>query len=164
MTVLESQYHEPTWYSVQIRTLALGRWRLTDPVPRSAYVRVHKYVAWTLEHHAKTGLPMSACLLMHPIESLLWLDRSRWFRLTPRPIWPSSEETVPDDITREEADDSSGMASLLENLRMVPIPLRSLLVHLNPLHATPMSDQTVTTILDIIDMIITDAVYSASSA
>jgi hypothetical protein len=168
MTVVQSQYHQPTWYAIQIRTLALGRWKLTDLVPRRAYVRVHEYVAWVLEHHAETGLPMSACLLMHPIESLLWLDKSRWCRAAPWPTWPtwptwpSRQDSDPDETIKEAADNSNGMVSFLQTLRMVPIPLRALLVYLNPTQTISMSDQTMATILDIIDMIITDAVYAAS--
>jgi len=150
-------YHIPTWSSVQIRMLAMGHWRLNDAVPRIAYTRIHRYIEWVLTSHETTGMDIDACLLMHPTESLLWLDKSRWFR--PLPL-PTCLRDVPDQVC-DHFDDPGGMCGLIGRCRGIPLHIRPLIAHLDSSHTIVVSEHAMSTMGKIVDMIIIDAAYSA---
>jgi hypothetical protein len=153
------QYHVPTWFSVQIRMIAMGHWREDDAIPRIAYLRIHQYVRWVLEYGVRTGLPIDDCMLMHPVESLLWFDMYKWCRLLPR--CQLTYEAVNDDLGEkpyETADDPDG---LLEIMRSVPICIQLLVSHVDPSRSIKLSDRAIATIGGIIDMILIEEAYSA---
>lgn len=156
VTLDETQYHTPTWASVQIRMIPLGHWRANDHVPRIAYTRIHQYIEWVLEHHVQTGLSIEVCLLMHPTESVLLFDKSRWCRLPPRPTCPleaPDQECMHYDLF----DDPDGMFGLMRN---TPLHVRALITHLG--HSgrpIVVSEHAASTIGEIVDMIIIDAAY-----
>jgi hypothetical protein len=156
MQLQPSDYHSPTWMSVQIRMIPMGHWRHNDAIPRLAYHRIHRYVHWILAHHKTTGLNIDTCLLMHPTESLLWFDTGRWFRPLPRPTCPL-DDPGQECLHRETFDDPNSLFGMMQD---VPIHIRALIDHLDPSKTTVVSERTVYTIGQIVDMILIDAAYS----
>jgi hypothetical protein len=156
MTIQPKEYHSPTWFAVQIRMVPMGHWRSNDAVPRFAYLRIHRYVHWILSHSKNTGLDIDTCLLMHPTESLLWFDKSKWLYQLPRPNCPL-EDSGRECLHLDQFDDPDGMFALM---RSVPLYIRALIDHLNPSHSIVVSERAVYIIGQIVDMIIIDAAYS----